>query len=145
MKPHMLKLSPVLMAILTLTAAAVWAQPTNSPPAVPGAAAGSFQSLCFLLMSTLLGVGGQVARSVVGIKKEMDAAAAKNPKQGWSDWFDARQLIVSLLLGGTAGLLAGIMMLGEEPGKSYMVGCIAAGYAGSDFIEGFMSKNVPKT
>jgi phosphate/sulfate permease len=64
------------------------------------------------------------------------------------EWFNWKQLLVSLLIaflvGGIAGVLGAIMMVGETITKEFMVTLIAIGYAGTDFIEGFMNTRKPK-
>lgn len=148
----------VVFGLLMFSAIAIWAQdktqsnfndsasqPKNqSLSSTPvNSKTGPSDVLCFLLIGTLLGAAGQIARATVGLKKEMDAAAIATPKKNWDEWFDARQLLVSILLGAVAGLLASVAMMGADIDKKFLLGCITAGYAGSDFIEGFMSKNLP--
>jgi hypothetical protein len=96
-------------------------------------------ALAILGVGVLLGAGGQTVRVVIGLKKEMDQA----PGQDWGKWFNASQLVVSMLLGGAAGLLYAVYQFGAEINKQYLLGGIAAGYAGADFIEGLMSKYLP--
>ena len=67
----------------------------------------------FLLLGAFLGVVGQVARVVVGLKKNIDKSSQG---ESW-DWFNAKQLIISIMIGGAAGTLAAISLLGEEVGK----------------------------
>ncbi len=95
------------------------------------------------MLELLLGTGGQIARSAVGIKKEMDVAKKSNAK--WDDWFNMQELIISLLLGAAAGAFAAIGLLGETLDKKFLLACVAAGYAGSDFIQGFITKNLPSS
>jgi hypothetical protein len=97
--------------------------------------------LCFLLIGVIMGVCGQVARTVVGIKKELDAAKPDGDK--WDSWFNMQELVVSLVIGGGAGALACITMWGDPIDKKFVVACLLAGYAGADFIEGFMTKTAP--
>jgi hypothetical protein len=98
--------------------------------------------LCTLLIGMILGVTGQIARSVVGLKKEMDNARPGDKK--W-DWFNMRELLVSLLLGAAAGILSAVLMIGTQLNREFLLACVAAGYAGSDFIQGFMQKEMPAT
>ena len=116
------------------------ATPPPGTPAAPAAKPAS-DMLCFLLIGALMGATGQIGRAVVGIKKEMDTAAATQKK--WDEWFNAKQLVVSVALGAAAGLLASMVMLNAPIDKKFLLGCVAAGYAGSDFIEGIMTKNLP--
>jgi hypothetical protein len=96
--------------------------------------------LSYIAIGILLGAAGQGARVVVGIKQEMDKARAGGKK--WEEWFDGRQLGVSLLLGGVAGIAYAIPLLGAVIDKQFLIGAMAAGYAGADFIEGFMTRFV---
>lgn len=125
---------------LLIPTASLAQEPHLNMPDPPGTGSAS-SVLCFLLIGILLGVCGQVARSAVGIKKEMDAAKSKADK--WAVWFDPNELWVSLLLGAVAGAFAAIGMMGEVIDKRFLLACIAAGYAGSDFIQGFMKTNLP--
>lgn len=58
----------------------------------------------------------------------------------WSDWFDPVQFWMSLGLGAVAGAAAAFLTNQPEIGKSFVTACFTAGYAGSDFLEGLMSK-----
>jgi hypothetical protein len=111
-------------------------------PATPPAAGGPPSILCTLLIGVLLGVGGQIARSAVGLKKEMDKARPKAGDDKWY-WFNMQELLVSLLLGGAAGAFAAVLMMGAAIDNKFLMACIGAGYAGSDFIQGFMHRELP--
>ncbi|HKP04497.1 MAG TPA: hypothetical protein VJU77_14185 [Chthoniobacterales bacterium] len=106
----------------------------------------SNNALSYVALSLLLGAIGQVARMVIGLKKTSDEAQAKNIP--FSACFDGKQLMVSLILGAVAGGLASIAMW-DNPvfNKQTVMILITAGYAGADFIEGFMRKESggPKT
>ena len=106
-------------------------------------------ALGYILLGGLLGAIGQGIRVVVGLKKQMDEAskATSGPdgaqgKKDWQNWFDPQQLMVSLaiafVVGGIAGTLASLQSLGQDVTKEYMISIITVGYAGTDFIEGFM-------
>lgn len=97
-----------------------------------------------IILGGLLGMVGQGARVVVGLKKLNDEAAEK--QKPFSDLFSTSTLVVSLLIGFVAGVLALIGTSGidtELIDKNTMLAIIGAGYAGTDFIEGFMKKNLP--
>lgn len=100
------------------------------------AVSGSSALLSYLALGLLLGAVGQTARAVVGIKAEMERAGADGKK--WDEWFNAKQLTVSFILGGVAGLAYAVSLMGIPVDKQFITGGLAAGYAGSDFIEGFM-------
>ena len=107
----------------------------ESPNGIPRNAS---NVLAYIAIGILLGVAGQGARVVVGLKQEMDKASAEGKK--WEEWFNGQQLVVSLLLGGIAGTGYAISLLGAAVDKQFLIGGMAAGYAGADFIEGFMTK-----
>jgi hypothetical protein len=93
----------------------------------------------------LLGAVGQGARTVVGLKKLHDEASEANASVG--DMISASRLLVSLALGFIAGALAAITIVDNAIGANgprlsgqQIAGLIAAGYAGADFIEGFMAR-----
>jgi NADH:ubiquinone oxidoreductase subunit 6 (subunit J) len=98
--------------------------------------------LGYLGVGIVLGAIGQLIRVVVGLKKEMDQSTS--PKK-W-DWFNAKQLWVSLVISAVVGAIAGTLgVVGLMGGQTTLnpqtlVGLITAGYSGTDFIEGFMSK-----
>ena len=97
-----------------------------------------------IILGGLLGMVGQGIRVVVGLKKLNDTAAAK--KTEFKELFSTSTLMLSLLIGFVAGVLALIGTSGidtELVEKSTMMTVIAAGYAGTDFIEGFVRKNIP--
>lgn len=104
--------------------------------------------LIVLVLAGLLGMVGQGARAVVGLKKLHDSNASQPP--GSQDAFLASRMFVSLLIGFISGVLAalalGIETLFDGAGaaknfnQEAILGLVAAGYAGTDFIEGFMEK-----
>jgi len=103
-------------------------------------------ALGYVLLGGILGAVGQGMRVIVGIKKQLDKASACGKK--WEDWFETKQLLSSLIIaftvGGIAGVLGAIELLGTEITKEFMIILIVIGYAGTDFIEGFMKRHTPK-
>ncbi|OOG39142.1 hypothetical protein [Rhodanobacter sp. C05] len=105
--------------------------------------------LIILVLGGFLGMVGQCARAVVGLKKASDAAASNG--QSLSDQFSGAKLGISLLIGFIAGVFAmvGLVVAGKLAtvaaidGQTVMT-LLAAGYAGADFIEGFMQTALPK-
>jgi len=91
-----------------------------------------------IALGALLGALGQGARMIVGLKKTADEARAQ--KLDFSAVFEASQLWISIVIGAVAGGLATLTMLDKmnPPAKETIMALIAAGYAGADFIEGFM-------
>lgn len=100
-------------------------------------------TLTMILIGAILGMVGQGIRVLVGLKKMNDEASAKGLDS--QDLFKSKELLLSLFIafaiGGIAGVLASIDSLEIEFSKSVIISFIAAGYAGTDFIEGFISKN----
>ncbi len=102
-----------------------------------------FQLIAF---AALIGAGGQGARSIVGIKKANDVASAQSgaglPVR---DLIAASRLVISLLIGAIAGGIAAVMTIkpGTQLTGEHIAGIAAAGYAGADFIEGFITRAMP--
>jgi hypothetical protein len=104
----------------------------------------SLDWLTIIGLGGLLGAVGQGARAIVGLKKASDAATGRGERL--KDTFDAAQLVVSLMIGFVAGTLAtiaaaaaGNISTGDIEGQTLAM-LVAAGYAGTDFIEGFMTR-----
>lgn len=101
-----------------------------------------------LLLGGLMGLLGQGARAVVGMKKLNDDAVAKG--EALRDNFSPSQFFLSLMIGfiagalAMAGLMSGLESLEKIEGQTLMT-VFAAGYAGADFIEGFVNRNIPRT
>ena len=100
-----------------------------------------------LAFGAFVGAGGQGTRMIVGLKKLSDAASAASETRSAADLIIPSQLLVSLAIGAIAGGIAAVSTIipasdlkisGEE-----VAGLAAAGYAGADFIEGFMSRARP--
>lgn len=104
------------------------------------------QLIIVILLAGMMGAIGQGARTIVGLKKASDVATGADATL--SDIFQASRLLVSLLIGFIAGVFALLAagpdkLLGSEVKTQVLLGLMAAGYAGTDFIEGFMSKYLP--
>ena len=91
--------------------------------------------LGILLVGIILGALGQGARTIVGFKKLSDADSS-------AALFDGVRLLISFGIGGVAGALAAITVLPEtgQVSKEQLLGIAASGYAGADFIEGFIGQ-----
>jgi hypothetical protein len=99
--------------------------------------------LLSILLGGLVGLVGQAVRVIVGLKKVQETASAAGTR--FADEFQGSQLLVSLLIGFTAGALAALT-LGSGPAnptRQDMMVLLGAGYAGTDFIEGLISKYLP--
>jgi hypothetical protein len=106
-----------------------------------------------LLLGGLMGLLGQGARTVVGLKSMTDEA--KDLGVSPNDLFQAARIVTSLLIGFLVGLAAALIYLsgltppatGTAPGGAaafaldwhILLGFAVAGYAGTDFLEGFIS------
>lgn len=97
-----------------------------------------------LIIGALMGMLGQGARAVVGLKGMSDNAKA----QGLSpnDLFEAGRLLTSFLIGSLVGLASALTYIIDggstltDPTWHVMVAWAAAAYAGTDFLEGFISQ-----
>jgi predicted chitinase/phage shock protein PspC (stress-responsive transcriptional regulator) len=98
--------------------------------------------LALLLLCGLMGLIGQGARAAVGLKT-MTTSAASAPSQQTE--FNAAYLLISLMIGFIAGVLAGLALkLKIDPSDiTVLLGLAAAGYAGTDFIENTLSIFIP--
>jgi hypothetical protein len=98
-----------------------------------------------LLLGGMLGALGQGVRTVIGLKKVNDQAALEGRKM--KDMVEASTLIISLFIGFIAGALAIIGIVDTSvpvvPDKELVLTLLGAGYAGTDFIEGFIKKYLP--
>ncbi len=99
-------------------------------------------AILYIVLGIILGAVGQGARAIIGVKKAADEAAAKCQTKV-DEWFDVKRLMFSLIVGGIAGCLAAIVLIESPVNKELLLGLVAAGYAGTDFIEGLMSKYTP--
>jgi F0F1-type ATP synthase membrane subunit c/vacuolar-type H+-ATPase subunit K len=104
-------------------------------------AATPMEILVLIALGGLLGAFGQGLRVVVGLKKVYDQAHAD--KTDFASLFDTSKLVVSLFIGFLAGGLAILFMDKPAMGKEFYTMLIGAGYAGADFIEGFVQKTLP--
>jgi hypothetical protein len=97
-----------------------------------------------LILGGILGMIGQGIRVVAGLKKIHDQALAQG--KDFNALFQGSSLGLSLLIGFIAGALAIIAVVDypptANPSKQLIISIIGAGYAGTDFIEGFIKKNL---
>ncbi len=98
--------------------------------------------ILMILIGGILGAVGQGIRVIVGLKKVYDESLQKGTT--FSENFNGSSLLFSLFIGFVAGVLG---MIGLEQfetmkvGKEQILTLIGIGYAGADFIEGFIKKN----
>ena len=96
-----------------------------------------------LILGALMGMLGQGARAIIGLKTMTDYANAQGVSA--SDLFVASRLITSLLIGILVGLASALVYdIGGGSGTDVtwhvLVGWAAAAYAGTDALEGFISQ-----
>jgi hypothetical protein len=73
------------------------------------------------------------------LKKLRDETASKGTD--FNDEFNPSVLAVSLIIGATAGVIAGLALGNPSTiDAKFALGIMSSGYAGADFIEGFMSR-----
>jgi len=91
-----------------------------------------------LTLGALLGAVGQVIRTIAGLKKLKEDPLAK---------FDPMQLMMSVIIGAAAGVIAMVTLgVSDTPGAKMstqdIITVIASGYTGADFIEAFITKSL---
>jgi predicted chitinase len=107
----------------------------------------SSEVLTTLILCGFMGALGQGVRAAVGLKSAA-TLAAQNPSQQTE--FDVTYFTLSLMIGFTAGLLAGFTIGLEKFAKidpnnpKLLLAIVAAGYAGTDFIENAFTNLVPR-
>ncbi|MBX2947194.1 MAG: hypothetical protein KF725_15290 [Cyclobacteriaceae bacterium] len=92
--------------------------------------------LILIMLGGIVGTVGQLLRVIIGLKKAADSGEAPDYKR------TTLSLVLAFAVGGVAGVLAAINMTDLETiDKSTLLAFLTAGYAGTDFIEGFISKH----
>jgi hypothetical protein len=97
----------------------------------------------FLAICGMMGITGQFVRAIAGVKKANDEAATL--KVGFADVFDWPRFLTSIAIGFAAGIIAGLSIKPDAITPQFLLGILAAGYSGADFIEAFLKKSVPDT
>ncbi|WP_198119496.1 hypothetical protein [Massilia rhizosphaerae] len=104
--------------------------------------------LSLVTFGAIGGMFGQGLRVVVGLKKAQEQAVA-NGLSFQDDVFDSRRLWSSLLIGAIAGGI-GVFTLNTLPtfkdgteATNMFFALVGIGYAGTDFIEGFINRYLP--
>ena len=100
-------------------------------------------ALSILVIGALMGMLGQGARAVIGLKGMSDDAKSLNLSP--NDLFEASRLVTSLLIGVVVGLAAAVIYIannGSADSITYTVllGWAVSAYAGTDALEGFISQ-----
>ena len=95
-------------------------------------------------LGAVFGVIGQAIRVVPGLKKMNEDAQAAGVAA--RQMFSGSRLGISLAIGALAGVLAA-WGLGIDPNagirSELILGLLGAGYAGADFVEGFIKSKLP--
>ncbi len=102
---------------------------SNNKPLSP------MEYLILILLGGIVGTVGQLLRVIIGLKKAADTNQATDYRR------TVLSLVLAFAIGGVAGVLAAINMTEVTIDKSTLMAFLTAGYAGTDFIEGFISKN----
>jgi hypothetical protein len=100
----------------------------------------AIQWLEIAVLGIIFGALGQGARAIVGIKKLNDYADENNPS---ATLIDGVRLFISFGIGGVAGAFAAVTLIADLTKPvllEQLFAIAAAGYAGSDFIEGFITR-----
>lgn len=97
-------------------------------------------------LGAVLGAAGQGIRTITTVKKLNDVASATDTSLG--SLIEGSRMFVALAIGAIAGVLAAIGSINSREdllhiGPEHLLALISAGYAGADFIEGFMQRVQP--
>lgn len=101
------------------------------------------QWIQLVLLGGVAGAIGQIARTLVGLKKLGEEATALGRSR--SQLIEPSRLVISVVIGFTAGALAAMLAkvdLTNVP-LEQMLAFAGAGYAGADFIEGALTSVAP--
>jgi hypothetical protein len=100
-----------------------------------------------ILLGGLLGILGQGIRIIVGLKKLNTGNVTKTLNNDDTEGFSASRLLLSIFIGFIAGAIA-LLIRGADAtpaGKTEFIFTImAAGYSGTDFIEGVFNTYISK-
>ena len=99
--------------------------------------------LSYLLLAFLLGTSGQLVRVAIGFKKMHDKSLATGEKT----LFDQKKFWTSIVLGAMAGLITAVVKWqgSSQIDPDFIFTLMAAGYAGSDIIEGLIEGGLKPT
>ncbi|MHB8269662.1 hypothetical protein [Bradyrhizobium sp.] len=95
----------------------------------------------FLAICGVMGITGQLVRAIGGLKKVNDEAATMEVK--FADAFEWPVFLTPIATGFAAGIIAGLSIKPDEITTQFLLGVLAAGYSGADFIAAFMKKSLP--
>lgn len=106
--------------------------------------------LQLIALGAIAGAFGQGLRVIVGVKKANDEASSQG-KSLREKGFDTSRMFFSLFIGSIAGGIGIFTLTGfsDEVANNITMqmffGVVGIGYAGTDFIEGFIRTQLPKT
>ncbi len=106
--------------------------------------------LQLIAIGAIAGAFGQGLRAIVGIKKASEDAAAQGSSLR-DEGLDVGRLVFSLFIGAIAGGVGIFTITGFKAGVTEAItpeiffGAIGIGYAGTDFIEGFVRTKLPRS
>ena len=97
------------------------------------------QWLEVVCLGIVLGALGQGARTIVGLKKLNDYS---DDADSTTALIDGVRLLISFGIGGVAGAFAAITLITDisKVPSEQLFAIAASGYAGADFIEGFITR-----
>ena len=90
----------------------------------------------FLLICAFFGMLGQSIRVFIGVYKIVNEEGTAKLKEK----FNFAKLFVSLVLGAICGMLVWFVLTDDPLNRVATLLLVSAGYAGADFIEGFLKK-----
>ena len=104
------------------------------------------QWIITILLGGIAGFVGQGIRGALGLQKlrERTLASGQSAEAG----FSSRMFLSSLLIGFTSGALASFTLDVSQDGVvdiKVVLAMVAAGYAGTDFIEGTAKRILPSS
>lgn len=106
--------------------------------------------LQLIAIGAIGGMFGQGLRVIVGIKKASDEASVDG-KTLRAEGLDVSRMVLSLFIGAIAGGVGIFTITGFSDGAvkditvQMFFGIVGMGYAGTDFIEGFIRTQLPKS
>ncbi|MFO0995741.1 MAG: hypothetical protein U1F33_03585 [Alphaproteobacteria bacterium] len=110
---------------------------------MPASHMSALEWIVVVALGGLMGMIGQGLRAVVGLKKLREDAHQAG--KSFKTEFSPSTLLISLLVGFIGGALASLMIVksADQVSAEMLVGLMGAGYAGTDFIEGFLARYMP--
>lgn len=91
-------------------------------------------SILFIFVCAICGVFGQLLRSMIGIYK-----IYQNSNKTIKASFNIRKFMISLAIGALIGMFTSLIY-NSPLSKTDIISILAASYAGTDWIEGFLTK-----